>query len=212
MDEKSVFFTSDLHIGHENSIKFDGRPFRDLDHMHESLITRYNATVKENGVCFFLGDVGTKTEAIHKVLSRMNGTKILILGNHDKGMFTMYNAGFDVVLHNATIYVGDNKVTMSHCPLLDTYREDTSEISSKMGVVDKNWHGESREKHRRCSVPNEGQFHLHGHIHSHPNKPKSVKILDKQFDVGVVGNDYRPVSLSTITSWINQYNNGLLKK
>jgi calcineurin-like phosphoesterase family protein len=41
-ERKSIFFTSDLHIGHLNSIKFDQRPFRDLDHMHEVLINNYN--------------------------------------------------------------------------------------------------------------------------------------------------------------------------
>ena len=42
---KSTFFTSDFHIGHENVLKYDERPFDNLDHMHETLITRYNAMV-----------------------------------------------------------------------------------------------------------------------------------------------------------------------
>ena len=35
---KQIFFTSDWHMGHANSIKFDNRPFKDLDDMHKSII------------------------------------------------------------------------------------------------------------------------------------------------------------------------------
>ena len=198
-NRKPIFFTSDWHIGHENSIKYDNRPFETLDEMHEALISRYNSTVPESGVCYFLGDIGNSTEGVRKVMSRLNGTKVLCLGNHDKGMSTMYNCGFDVVLYNATIYIGEDMVTMSHCPLLGVYREDTTGM--KGGVEGENWHGESRPKHRMCSVIDDGQFHLHGHIHS-PNKGKSKKILGCQYDVGVGANKYTPVSISAIESWI----------
>ena len=71
-------------------------------------------------------------------------------------------------------------------------------------IEGENWHGELRPNFQQYQVPNNGQFHLHGHIHS-PNGGKSVKILDKQMDVGVVANNYRPVSISTIESWISLY-------
>lgn len=202
MNIKRTFFTSDWHIGHERSIQYDLRPFRDLNHMHESLITRYNSTVPDSGICYFLGDMGNKTEDIRKVITRLNGTKVLILGNHDKGITTMYNCGFDVVIYSASIYIGDHLITMSHCPLLGLFREDTSNMRS---VQTDNWHGESRPKHRRHSLKDDGQFHLHGHIHSRKDKPQSQKILDKQFDVGVTANNYTPVSISQIESWVMTY-------
>lgn len=201
MNKKPTFFTSDWHIGHENSIKFDNRPFKNLDDMHKSLILRYNATVPKSGICFFLGDMGNKTEDIRKVMSQLNGTKVLLWGNHDKGMNTMYNCGFDVVLLTATILIHKMPVTISHCPLLFTFREDTSHIKNPSEY----WHGHGSKKHSLCSVPNQGQFHLHGHIHSRRDKPTSVKILDKQYDVGVTANGYRPVSISQIESWISKY-------
>jgi calcineurin-like phosphoesterase family protein len=200
---KPIFFTSDLHIGHEKAIEYDKRPFKNVDHMHETIITRYNSTVPDNGVCFFVGDIGNRPEEIRKVIARMNGTKALFLGNHDKGMGTMYNCGFDVVLWGGVLYVGDVRITISHCPLIGIRREDTS----KMKNPEENWHGESRRKHLMSATRDEGQFHLHGHIHSRPDKAQSRKILDKQYDVGVTSNGYAPVSLSTITSWIAKYGN-----
>jgi calcineurin-like phosphoesterase family protein len=203
MNNKPTFFTSDWHCGHENAIKFDNRPFGSLHEMHETLIARYNATVPKTGICYFLGDMGNKTEDIRKVISRLNGIKVLLLGNHDKGMITMYNCKFDVVLYHASIYIGNNLVTMSHCPLRGVLREDTSNMRKSVDTPFENWHGESRLKHQKSSINNEGQYHLHGHIHSHIDKSQSVKILDKQYDVGIVANKYTPVSLSTIESWIN---------
>lgn len=202
MNFKPTFFTSDWHIGHEKSIEYDARPFRDLDEMHESLITRYNATVPQSGICYFLGDMGNKTEDIRKVITRLNGTKVLLVGNHDKGITTMYNCGFDVVIYSASIYVGPYRVTMSHCPLFGIRREDTSKMK---GSENDNWHGERRPKHKMSALTDEGQFHLHGHIHSRKDKTQSVKILDKQYDVGVTANNYTPVSISQIESWIMTY-------
>lgn len=197
---KPTFFTSDLHIGHENSIKFDNRPFRDLDHMHKTFIANYNAQVPENGICYFLGDIATHNSELAKdFISQLNGTKVIIVGNHDKNYNALYNIGFDVVLNSATIYICGQRVTMSHCPLRGVFREDVSDMKgAKSGD---NWHGES--KNQAFSIENEGQFHLHGHIHS-PNGGKSTKILNRQFDVGVPCNKYKPVPISEIDSWISR--------
>lgn len=202
MNFKPTFFTSDWHIGHDKAIEYDVRPFKDVNHMHESLIARYNATVPDSGICYFLGDMGNKTEDIKKVISRLKGTKVLLVGNHDKGITTMYNCGFDVVIYSASLYVGNHRVTMSHCPLLGIRREDTSNMK---GSESDNWHGERRPKHKMSALADEGQFHLHGHIHSRKDKAQSVKILDKQYDVGVTANNYTPVSISQIESWIMTY-------
>jgi calcineurin-like phosphoesterase family protein len=197
---KNIFFTSDWHIGHANSIVFDNRPFKDLDHMHRVLINNYNSSVKENDICYFLGDVGFDRASTGEVISKLNGTKVVIVGNHDFGYNALYDLGFDIVLHQATLFLGKNKITLSHCPLMGVYREDTEGMIG--AIKGSNWHGE--HKHQRFSVKDEGQFHLHGHIHS-PNRGKSTKILDRQFDVGVPANNYRPVSLSAIESWIANY-------
>jgi calcineurin-like phosphoesterase family protein len=197
-NRKSIFFTSDWHIGHANSIIFDKRPFNGLEHMHSSLIKNYNAQVPENGVCYFLGDIGVgSAETCKEVMSKLNGTKVLVLGNHDRAMNSMYGMGFDVVLTEAAIWIQGERVTMTHCPLRGLFRED---VTNMRGAVEgQNWHGE--HKQIMFSIENQGQFHLHGHIHS-PNGGKSQKILGRQFDVGLPANGYRPVSISVIESWI----------
>lgn len=203
-NRKPIFFTSDLHIGHANCIVFDKRPFKDLEEMHKSLIKKYNAQVPPWGVCYFLGDVAMgSVEEAKKVIDQLNGTKILILGNHDRKMNASYFLGFDAVLNEATIYIQGERVTMTHCPLRGVYREDTSNMKGATG--NENWHGE--HKQIQFSIEDQGQFHLHGHIHS-PNGGKSQKILGRQFDVGMPANRYQPVSISEIESWIEKSKKG----
>ena len=194
---RNIYFSSDWHIGHANVINFSNRPFNDVHHMSESLVKRYNATVQETDVCYFLGDMGYNSDHLRKVMVRLNGTKILILGNHDKKRQAMMNSGFDAVLNSGSMYIQGELVTMSHCPLRGVYRENTEGMRGCDGT--ENWH---REKdHDQFSLENKGQFHLHGHCHA-PNSGKSEVQLDRQWDVGVDGNGYRPVSISEVESWI----------
>jgi calcineurin-like phosphoesterase family protein len=189
---------------------FDNRPFKDLDALHEALIKNFNQHVPKHGITYFLGDMGLCSNGLLKsVIERLNGTKVLVRGNHDGGINSMYNAGFDVVIEKAQISIGKNIVTMSHCPLTGVFREDTRGMRGSDGS--ENWHGENKHQDK-YSFPDFGQFHLHGHIHSGPanNKPK---IDGRQFDVGAPANNYRPVTLAEIESWIAIYNqnNGVKK-
>ena len=205
MERKLIFFSSDWHIGHANVIKFDNRPFKDCDHMHRVLINNFNSTVPPGSVTYFLGDMGLCSSGLlAKVISELNGTKVLVSGNHDKGSNSMYLNGFDVVVNGAVLYIANQRVTLSHCPLKGVFRENTSGMTNSTG--DENWHGE--EKNHKFTFSDEGQFHLHGHIHSSEAKTKagkSQKILNKQYDVGCVANNYRPVSIDSIESWIAKY-------
>lgn len=192
-----MFFTSDWHIGHERSIELDGRPFRDMDHMCEVLVSNYNACVGPGDTCFFLGDIGWLSGTrLQEVVRQLNGQRILILGNHDGNMTAMRKRGFDVCLYNAAVVIGGRVVTLCHYPLLGVFREETAGMRG--AVPGDNWHGESR--HRRFGVVDSGQFHLHGHTHKQGDGVQ----WGRQWDVGVPGNKYRPVSQSQVESWITR--------
>lgn len=42
------FYISDLHIGHENILRFDNRPFADVNEMNNKLTENWNARVHSN--------------------------------------------------------------------------------------------------------------------------------------------------------------------
>ncbi|MBU1335728.1 MAG: metallophosphoesterase [Alphaproteobacteria bacterium] len=81
-----VFFTSDQHFGHRAIIEMCSRPFVDVDDMDRSMIQAWNSVVRPGDVVWHLGDFAhrcpvPRTETIFHAL---NGTKHLILGNHDR--------------------------------------------------------------------------------------------------------------------------------
>lgn len=199
METKKTFVTSDWHVGHARSIIFDHRPFRDLKHMHEVLVNNYNSTVPKDGFCWFLGDMGFY-DNFEEVYRKLHGARGVCLGNHDKNKQKYYDMGFSVVVNGVMTTLGKSIITMSHCPLRGVYREGPT---NQDGEVMKNfkpfesWHGESR--HDKYSFPDFGQYHLHGHTHK--RKDNDVR-THNQWDIGCVGNNYRPVSFSAIEAWI----------
>jgi calcineurin-like phosphoesterase family protein len=81
-----IFFTSDLHFDHTNIIKICNRPFKDVDDMNNSIISNWNKTVGKDDTVYILGDItmGKSKNKIDGFLNKLNGTKIIIKGNHDK--------------------------------------------------------------------------------------------------------------------------------
>jgi len=204
MKRRAIFFTADWHIGHQSILHLSKRPFTDLEHMQRTLIRNYNACVPAGGICYFLGDMGLcNSKALIKVTSQLNGTKVLVLGNHDKGVEALHKLGFDVVCYGITLQIAKQKVTMSHCPLLGLYREDTRKMNGSTGK--ENWYRELNPKNAKFTRKDEDQFHLHGHIHS-PNSGRSKKIEGRQYDIGIDANKYIPVPQSRIESWVARSN------
>jgi len=80
-----IYFTSDLHLGHANVIRFQDRPFADVDEMNEALIANYNEVVGPDDTVYILGDVSNRCpgKQANEMIARLNGHKILIMGNHD---------------------------------------------------------------------------------------------------------------------------------
>lgn len=80
-----TFFTSDLHFGHKNVLRFDGRPFDSVEEMDSELIRRWNAKVNKEDTVYVLGDFiwKNKTGVATSLIRQLNGRIILIKGNHD---------------------------------------------------------------------------------------------------------------------------------
>ena len=81
-----VFFTSDLHFGHENAIRFDNRPFGTVEEMDAELVRRWNAKVGKGDLVYVLGDMIWKSRNgdAEQLIRSLNGQIILIKGNHDR--------------------------------------------------------------------------------------------------------------------------------
>lgn len=81
----NLFFTSDVHFGHSNIIKFCNRPFASVEEMNEGLIERWNAVVNPGDTVWSLGDFAFMPfDKTMEVIKRLNGDLHMVLGNHDQ--------------------------------------------------------------------------------------------------------------------------------
>lgn len=169
-----IYFTSDLHLGHEAVIKYQNRPFANIEEMNRTLINNYNAVVKNNDTCYILGDIchHINLSMANEVISKLNGHKILIIGNHDQ----IYDAKlFDEVYRYFTTSINDKYFVMFHYPILSWQKANSGFIHIH------------------------GHIHSNGEYNS---KNREQHIL--RYDVGVDSNLYYPVSVYQILDFFGE--------
>jgi calcineurin-like phosphoesterase family protein len=115
----AVFLVSDTHFGHAGVCRFmrnDGitklRPWDNPEEMDEAMIKRWNETVRPNDKVYHLGDVVINRRAL-PTLSRLNGDKVLIRGNHDIFRDDEYRKYF----RELRAYHVMNGLILSHIPV-----------------------------------------------------------------------------------------------
>ena len=115
----AVFLVSDTHFGHAGVCRFmrdDGvtklRPWDDPAEMDEEMVKRWNETVRPKDKVYHLGDVVINRKAL-KTLSRLNGDKVLIKGNHDIFRLDEYTPYF----RDIRGYHVMNGMILSHIPM-----------------------------------------------------------------------------------------------
>ncbi len=146
----AVFLVSDTHFGHAGVCKFlreDGtklRPWTDPEEMDEAMVKAWNERVKPNDKVYHLGDVVINRKAL-KILSRLNGDKVLIRGNHDIFRDTDYREYF----RELRAYHVMNGMILSHIPIhedslgrfgVNIHGHLHSNRVKKDGIVDPRYH------------------------------------------------------------------------
>jgi calcineurin-like phosphoesterase family protein len=129
-----IFFTSDTHFGHQNILKYCLRPYSSIEEMQEALITNWNSRVSNDDTVYHLGDFSFHERYVESIVPRLNGTKILLLGNHDKphpankgktpkkfetwrSLYLQY--GFSEVVVETTIEINGTLFRLNHLPSVD---------------------------------------------------------------------------------------------
>lgn len=88
-----LWFISDTHFNHANILNFTnhegvlfrGSLFKNFEDMNSAMIERWNSVVGSNDKVYHLGDVfmGKDYASWIQIFKQLNGTKVLIAGNHD---------------------------------------------------------------------------------------------------------------------------------
>lgn len=169
-----IFYTADLHLGHENIVKLSNRPFKNNDDMTNAIIHNWNTVVSKDDDVYIIGDMFFKTSADEKIkiLRRLKGRKHLILGNHDKQMDDeAIRKEFASIKNYTVIKDSGREVVLHHFPLLE-------------------WDGFFG-----------GAYHVYGHIHNNFDTAAYQIILKNKehfknaFNAGVDVNGFFPRTL-----------------
>ena len=171
---------------HGNIIKFCDRPFKDVEEMNYKLIENWNKKVPNDGIVYHLGDFAWGGYEFWKnIRNQLNGSIILIKGNHDEKNMTpsAEQELFDFVTYQMKLEIEGRKVYLNHNPFLcygGTYRDPKS-------LVDQ----------------------LFGHVHSGPGaKGLDIErlgvLFPTQYDVGVDNNNYEPISWEEVNNAIGK--------
>lgn len=110
-----IYFISDYHLGQKS--KPTKRNFDNLKQMHEKIITEWNSVIKDDDTVYIVGDFAFNRLSASWFLKSAKGTKILILGNHDKFYFSFYKKYFHRIKQSEYIDYNDIKFIVSHFPI-----------------------------------------------------------------------------------------------
>lgn len=99
-----TFFIADTHFGDDSIRRYENRPFDTVEQMDCVLVRNWNSVVSHGDTVYVLGDFGALGYE-REMLSKLNGTKILIKGNHDIKSNSEYReAGFEEVYDLPVIF------------------------------------------------------------------------------------------------------------
>lgn len=178
----NLWFTADLHFGREEMIQKDYMPrYKKWDtvaQMDETIIDNWNKLIDKQDNVFILGDFSNyeDKEKNIRLWRRLNGKKVLILGNHDTPSrldIRHFPIGSVCLPSCSTIYSGAWELFLTHYPVLD-------------------WKNQFIWNNNKAT-PNAIQ--LYGHVHD-----KKIPELDnlRAYNVSLDNNDLKPVSLEQI--------------
>ena len=172
----NVFLIGCTHFGHENMYKFlnkDGTrvryQFADAKEGDEAMVERWNKTVQKGDKVYVLGDV-----AFHKThlatIGRLNGSKILVKGNHDNLQLAEYAKYF----RDVRAYHRLDDLVLSHIPI----------------------HPQSLWREKKNSY----WINIHAHLHSGAVMNSLFASLPdyRYFSVCVERINYTPISLEEV--------------
>ena len=157
--------------------------------MNEEIIKRHNELVSPDDTYYCLGDIcmGTIYNSL-PIINRLNGHKIIVLGNHDRcspmyshrteekrqHFLAEYYKYFEKIVDEVIIGIGDEATLLTHLPYWSEWFID---------------HAEHEKDFQPYMPRNKGLWHLCGHVHS-----KDRMLNEREIHVGVDAWNFYPVS------------------
>lgn len=193
LDPNLTFFTADFHFGDDDlyTSPTSVRPFRCAEQADEFFIKKWNSKVPTGGTVCVVGDISggraakVSIDHLSRIISQLNGTIILILGNHDDLGPREYSKIQKIV------WVGPIRRVSVADPEGNVQRKD---LPPYQEIVLFHYPMRAWEK------KTQGAWHLFGHMHN--NLPPH----DLSFDVGVDTNKGNVYSYAEVKAKMKSFN------
>lgn len=119
-----TFISSDWHLDHPNVLKYNSRPFKDLDEQLAYFIKEIQQ-LPPGSRLILLGDIlvyGNKAKA-REILEKFprHVNYLIVVGNHDRGLMSLYKE-LGICVEYIEIRYADQKLVLSHYPMLEWNR------------------------------------------------------------------------------------------
>jgi len=175
-----IYFTSDLHIGHDRDFIWEERGFSSVEEHDKEILKRWNEVVKPEDTVYILGDLalGQNENEWDNIFYDLNGNIFFIQGNHDTNRrISIYQARYIMNYLGAASFwkYGKKSFYLSHYPTLVANKDDKKFLWNLSG------HTHSKNKFEY------GQYHV--------------------YNVAVDAHNCYPVSIEEIIKDIKNYNN-----
>ena len=169
-----VWFTSDLHFGHDRQFIWGPRGFESVDEMNKTVTANWCSLVKPEDDVYVLGDImlGDSKSNI-KWLAALPGKIHIVRGNHDNDLrMELYKKCLNVVeiTEGQFLKVNGQNFYLCHYPTYTSNLENSAALKEHV-------------------------LNLYGHTHQQTNFYKDIPFM---YHVGLDSHDCYPVSVEQI--------------
>lgn len=198
---EKVWFTSDLHFSHKNILKHCENRLKafGIDEncnedekimLHDKLLVKmWNKTIAKKDTVYILGDFSfANADDTKKIVSKLNGNKFLITGNHDNSSLKLSNYFKQIVQMKEITFKKDN---------FDFLQEDFYVFCCHYAML--TW---NRKHYGVCQL----MGHSHGRMDDFNDESTDLRV-----DVGIDGKlaDFNFISLEKVYNYFKQKTNGV---
>lgn len=166
-----MWFTSDLHFGHDKEFAYSPRGFQSVEENDKTIIERINEFVQPDDDLYILGDIMLNdNESGINNLNKLNGKIHIILGNHDtNSRISLYSQLEQVVevTYATMIKYKKGYFYLSHYPTFTANYEEE-------GPWHKNIINLYGHTHQQTNFFNDNPFMYHVGVDSHDCYPVSI--------------------------------------
>ena len=145
--EHKIWFTSDLHFGHNKEFLYKPRGFNSIEEHDGTIINNFNSLVSDDDEVFILGDLMlVNNDNGIECLKKLNGKKYFIIGNHDTdSRLELYkNINLECLGYSTLISVNKYHLYLSHYP--STTSNYDSDKPLKTRIINISGHTHCKEK------------------------------------------------------------------